>query len=150
MLDKQGLKRIYHISEDGRIVALRTGIVHLPAVPVCHCGAAISGVRRYTVIEQLHTVPSNLDKLVAKMGRRLNLFGDRVYGQETLLTDTFDLFCQSIRPLPLAAAHNKACVFARGTAITDIQNQIVSFRGKCISFSRPTVIDMGCRVSFVL
>jgi hypothetical protein len=131
MLDEQGLNRIYDISENGRIVGIGTGTVHLPVIPVCYCGVAISGVRRYTVIRQLHAFPSNFDKLVAKVARKLNMFGDRVQGQETLLADTIDFFCHSIRPVPLAAAHNKACVFGRGTAITDIQNKIVSFRGKC-------------------
>jgi hypothetical protein len=130
MLDEQGLDKIYEIDENRIIISIKTGAVHLSAVPICPCGAPVSGVRRYTVIEQLDAVPSNFDKLVAKVGRKLSSFGDQIHGHDTLLADTFDFFCHSIRPLPLAAAHNKEFVSSRGSAIINIQNNIVSFRGK--------------------
>jgi hypothetical protein len=144
MLDDQGLNRIYDIEKNGRIVAIKTDTIHLPPVPVCHCGAAVSAVRRYTVIEQLRAALGNFDRLIAKVGRKLKMFGDRVHEQETLLADTFDVFCHNIRPLPLAAAHNKECVFGRGTAIIDIQNTIVSFRGKCNFRGQCMFVGSGC------
>jgi hypothetical protein len=64
------------------------------------------------------------------VGRKFNMFGCQVYGQETQLSETFDSFCHSIRPLPLAAAHNKDCVFGRTTTIIAIQSKMISFRGK--------------------
>jgi hypothetical protein len=147
MLDEQGLNRIYEIDENGVIISIKTDAVHLPAVPVCPCGATVSGVRRYTVIEQLHAVPGNFDKLVAIVGRKLSSFGDQIHGHETLLADTFDSFCRSIRPLPLAATHNKECVFSRGDTIISIQNRVVSFRGK-YNFRQCTLVGSGDEVIY--
>lgn len=58
------------------------------------------------------------------------MFGCQVYGQETQLAESFESFCHSIRPLLLAAARNKECVFGLTTTIIAIQSKIISFRGE--------------------
>lgn len=136
MLDTQGLNTIYDIDKNGNINTFKPELVDVPAVPTCDCGAAIT-CGRYSIIDKLHNCPNVFDRLLAKVGRKMNMFADRIYEQESILVDTFGIFCHNIRPNPLAARVNKQSLFARGTPIVnDVQNKIVNFRGKSIYMTR--------------
>jgi hypothetical protein len=70
-----------------------------------------------------------LDRMVAKMGRKLDMHARRVDWARLQLRDSSTSFLATIRPNPLAATQNQRMVNERLNSLDDVQLGIKNFRG---------------------
>jgi hypothetical protein len=69
-----------------------------------------------------------VDRLMAKMGRKLEEFGYEISKRERNLRESLDSLLRSIRPNPMAQELNKRKLTARGGEVRELMDQIVDFR----------------------
>jgi hypothetical protein len=127
-LDQQIIGKIYNIDESGCIrgfgsadlEGLQTHVVDTK----CPCGASLCDVRRYSILKLLNQSVSTVNRLIAKIGKKLNSFSRRIYTQEWELSDNFSPFSANIRPNPLAARHNKGLVTSRAQLLLRLCDEI--------------------------
>lgn len=131
MLDKQGLYKLFSRDKNGNLLYPVAEITRVPTAPRCHCGAVVT-TGRFAIIEQLRNVTITFDKLLAKMGRKMNMFADRICQQENVLAETFIIFCHNIRPNPMTAFSNKQSLFARGKPLDDVRDAVGNFRDEVV------------------
>ena len=124
------LSAIYDIDSSRNLTALRSNILDVPAVPRCHCGAFVTGINRYAIIDRFRCTINTFDGLLAKLGRKFNQVAQQILERESFLEDTFGIFCHNIRPNCQAGNANKQALSARGTGLVSAQKDIVNFRGK--------------------
>ena len=80
------------------------------------------------------------DRLIAKMGRKLALFGYFILKKEQDLQQTFDPLLQSIRPNPMAQDFNKRTLTTRGNELREVINQITDFRDRVVGPIQQSII----------
>ncbi|KAI1630197.1 hypothetical protein EDD37DRAFT_557542 [Exophiala viscosa] len=73
-----------------------------------------------------------VDRLVAKMGRKVHRYATAIDVVEQKLAGTFDSLVKDIRPNPLAAKGNIALILRRNREVLDLQKAIVSYRKEVI------------------
>lgn len=131
VLDKHAhVDDIYITNSEGDFTSLSLS-KGVPDVPLCPtCSTPIKHVRRYSLVQQVKNLHENIDRMVAKMGRKLSLFEHTFCHVERKLKSDFRDFCKRIRPSPTAAKSNQNLVWDRINAFTRPQNQVVAFRGK--------------------
>lgn len=105
------------------------------------CGESCDDVRRYAIFKQLRALPDTIDRLYAKMGRKMELFMDWIIRTREDLQNSFEDFCKKLRPGPLNGKTNERWVRDRGNAMMEVQRKIVNFRGMQhpFHFGRPSV-----------
>lgn len=123
------LQDVYAIGNQGSItsLSLSKGSISTPNCPTCL--APIKDVRRYSVITQVKNLSDNVDRMIAKMGRKLNMFDDWLCCRERELEAEFASFCNKIRPNPMAAKANQRMVWERGNSFMEVQAKVTNFRG---------------------
>ena len=133
VLDHQfGLERAFNLDRSGRILAVRQA----RAQPftnlrlVCPtCGSRCKDTRRYALLEQLCNLSETVDRVLHKFNRKTRTLLKRMSHVRLELDRTFDHFCRNIRPGPLAAKDNEAVVLERGSAMSEIENEILLYKG---------------------
>jgi hypothetical protein len=95
--------------------------------PTCQCGSPFHAIRRYSIVKQLQQSPIIFDRLLAKIGKSINVFSRRINYQRKELDDSFTTFRNAIRPNPLAAAHNKSLVASRVQSLLTLSGNIQEF-----------------------
>ncbi|KAI9844007.1 MAG: hypothetical protein M1837_005942 [Sclerophora amabilis] len=125
-----GMRDFYEMDDTGVI----TGMIEPTRDPrevslLCpQCGSLISGVRRYTRLYQLQSLWDTMDRLAAKMDRKLGIFERRLANGERRLNASFKEFCSGVRPNPLAAKSHSDSIIERGRWYTQVQMAICHFR----------------------
>lgn len=126
-----GLRNVYEI--DGRGVIRRpqiSSIQSLDTKPCCpQCGKSCVDMRRYAIFKQLQDLPDTIDRLYAKMGRKMDMFNHSMLNCRDDLQASFQTFRKSLQPGPLAGNANAGLVRERGNAMMEVQQRIVDFRG---------------------
>jgi hypothetical protein len=84
------------------------------------------------VIQQPDTFEGVFDRLLAKMGRNLDLFGYGVFKRERILQSTIDGFMKSIRPNPMAQESNKRELTGRGSELREEIEHLIDFRERIV------------------
>ena len=131
------LQNIYKISKDGHVVCLSLSQESEP--PTCPtCQTPITDIRRYSASVQIKALPDNIDRMVAKMGRKMSYFEEGLVHKIQDMERDFAGFCKKIRPSPIAAKVNQRLVWERGESFMEVQRKVTSFRGK---------IDFDCRAN---
>ena len=104
-----------------------------PATPSCPCqhfvSSSVSGHRGYAKTQK-EDVETTFDRLLAKLGRKLDTFGANIAAHEQTLAESFHMFCSTVRPNCLAATANRKAVAARIGQSKGILAKIVAFQGK--------------------
>lgn len=104
--------------------------IKIPCEPTCLCGGSLQGVNRYAGISKMAHVYDTIDRLLAKMGRRIDHFGRQIRRLERSLIESWDSFCGSIRPNPVAARENARLIGERSAGLLALEKDIMGFRGK--------------------
>ncbi len=133
-IDKHvGLGDFYEIDSTGVIKRPRIILPKLQGLnanPCCpECGASCADVRRYAIFKELKELPDTLDRLYAKMGRKMNVFMDWMLRCKGDLQTSFEEFRKNLRPGPLTGKTNADLVRDRGNSMMEVQQNICSFRG---------------------
>lgn len=128
-----GLQNVYDIDSIGvikRPLLKSSAIQALGASAYCpECGVACVDVRRYAIFKQLQDLPDTVDRLYAKMGRKMNMFMDWIIRSKEDLDASFEEFSKKMKPGPLAGKTNERLVWDRGNVMMEVQRKIVDFRG---------------------
>lgn len=127
-----GLRNVYEI--DGRGIIKRpqisSSIQSLHTKPCCpQCGKSCVDMRRYAIFKQLQDLPDTIDRLYAKMGRKMDQFNHSMLNCRDQLQASVQKFRKSLQPGPLAGNANACLVRERGNAMMEVQQRIVDFRG---------------------
>ena len=86
---------------------------------ICSLGHTISRSEKFEDV---------FDRMIAKMGRKLENFAYQIARKEQDLQQGLDPFLQSIRPNPLAAKFNKLKLTARGAELQSFIKDVVRYR----------------------
>ena len=127
-LDRHVLDSLASVGLKGEILAYDG--INIPCEPICLCGGSLQGVNRYAGIFKMAHVHDTIDRLLAKMGRRLDHFGRQIHRLELSLVESWDSFCSSIRPNPVAARENARLIGERSAGLLALEKDIIGFRGK--------------------
>ena len=138
--DRAGLSNLYNIDEAGNITGPRRNCREAANMPVCWCGASCSGIHRYDNIEKFNTMSDTVDKLVAKVARKLDFVSCLLAKNQRQLQETRESFLDEIRPNPLAARANRKQIAGRGNGLLELQRTVISFRGEYISDSQGQIL----------
>lgn len=137
-LDKHvGLADFYEISDTGLIVRPRICVTDLRAPTCPTCSGSFSGVRRYSLFDQLRSLPDIVDRMYAKFGRKMDMFEDQLTKAELGLTLGFGDFTKQFKPSPLAGKKNQNLVRVRGNTMMEVQKRITDFRGEHFGSGHP-------------
>ncbi|MCJ1462198.1 hypothetical protein MMC07_000798 [Pseudocyphellaria aurata] len=132
-----GLKNVYDIDSTGVIkrALVNPSAMQAFGADVCcpECGAACVNIRRYAIFKQLRDLPDTVDRLYAKMGRKMNMFMDLIVRSKDDLDTSFEAFSKSMRPGPLTGKTNERWVRDRGNAMMEVQQKIVNFRDDVVA-----------------
>lgn len=128
-----GLRNVYEIDSTGVIKRVLVNPFAMQAfgadISCPECGVACVNIRRYAIFKQLRDLPDTVDRLYAKIGRKMNLFMDLIVRSKEDLDTSFEAFSKNMRPGPLSGKTNERWVRDRGNAMMDVQQKIVNFRG---------------------
>ena len=131
-----GLKNIYRFDSNGNIERphlISSNLQELNINACCpECGKPCDNLRRYAFIRQLLNMPDTIDRLYAKMGRKMEMFMDGLVRVKEDLRLSADIFQKRLKPSPLAGKTNEQLVKDRGNAIMEVQHKVTRFRGKVI------------------
>lgn len=134
-----GLGNVYDIDSRGvinRVLLNPSAIQASGANPCCpDCGAECVDTRRYAIFKQLRELPDTVDRLYAKMGRKMNIFMNWIIRSKEDLDTSFETFSKKMRPGPLTGKTNERWVRDRGNAMMEVQRKIVNFRGTHLPYS---------------
>lgn len=134
-----GLRDVYDINPTGvikRALLDSSAIEALGANAYCpECGVTCIDIRRYAIFKQLRDLPDTVDRLYAKMGRKMNMFMDLIIRSKEDLDTSFEAFSKKMKPGPLTGKSNERWVRDRGNAMMEVQRKIVDFRGKHGSYN---------------
>ena len=123
-------QNIYEMQNDGQVVSLALA-KDFETAPTCPtCLAPITDIRRYSAGQQLKAFSDNVDRMIAKMGRKINAFEEGLLHRQRDMDADFPGFSQKIRPSPLAAKMNQRLVWERGQTFMEVQKKVTDFRGK--------------------
>lgn len=124
------LEDVFEIKKDGHItsLALSKEFGDEPTCPTCL--APITDVRRYSAGVQIKALPDNIDRMIAKMGRKLCAFEEGLTRKVRDMDVDFAGFCKKIRPSPMTAKVNQRLVWERGESFMEVQRKVTDFRGK--------------------
>lgn len=129
-----GLRNVYDIDSTGTIkrALLNPSAMQALDANVCcpDCGVACANTRRYSIFKQLRDLPDTIDRLYAKMGRKMNMFMNWVIRSKEDLDTSFEVFSKNMKPGPLTGKTNERWVRDRGNAMMEVQRKIVNFRGE--------------------
>lgn len=81
-----------------------------------------------SILDQPAKFEGVFDRLIAKMGRRLDWFAHTITKHEKELTHDLESFVRSIRPNPLAAKFNKNLLTSRGSELRSLLSELSNFR----------------------
>ena len=126
-----GITKLYLLDSTGNIqkAACDTVCQLKNMVSACPtCGESCKNVRRYTLHHQLVALKGNIDRMHAKLCRKMNMFMEQLYVAKTRLDRSWDDFCERLRPGPLAGNNNANLVRDRGNSLAEIQNNITDFK----------------------
>ena len=129
---KFGLERAFNLDKNGRILAIRQARAQsfTNSRLVCPtCGSRCKDTRRYALLEQLCNLSDTVDRVLHKFNRKTRTLLKRMSHVRLELDRTFDQFCRNIRPGPLAAKDNEAVVLERGNAMSEVENEILLYKG---------------------
>lgn len=121
---------VYAIGDQGSISSLSLSKISEKAPRCPTCLAPIKDVRRYSYLMQLKSLSDNVDRMIAKMGRKLYMFEEQLSCTERELEAEFARFCNKIRTTPMAAKVNQRMVWERGNLLMEVQNRVTKFRGR--------------------
>ena len=131
-----GLPRLYQLDSTGRIQYPQVSLIGhaLDIETSCPtCGASCHDVRRYSLARQLRDFEGNLDRLYAKLTRKLHMHLGQLYEAKICLDASFPSFNARLRPGPLTGRANNALVHERGNALAEVQRRIINFNGMILS-----------------
>ena len=128
-LDARVLRGPSSVSPNGRVLEIPLGAAPAEA-PTCFCGGSLQKVNRYAVLIQGGQILQTIDRLIAKIGRRLEILGSRLRAAEYNLLESWTSFRESIRPNPLAARENLRIIGERTAGLLDLKKDASSFRGE--------------------
>ncbi|KAK5225217.1 hypothetical protein LTR47_009642 [Exophiala xenobiotica] len=132
-LDWLNLRSVYELAPDGSVRSINSAI--MPAdlqAPKCRCGVPCAKTRRYMNVAKLVDFQNTLDRLVAKMGRKMHKYATAIDVVGRKLDETFDPLVGDIRPNPLATKTNTGLILRRYREILDVQKDIVKHRQEVI------------------
>lgn len=127
-----GLRNVYEIDSRGIIKRpqISSSMQFLHIKPCCpECSQSCVDMRRYAIFKQLQDLPDTIDRLYAKMGRKMDTFNHSMLNCRAELQATVQKFRESLKPGPLAGNANALLVRERGNAMMEVQQRIVNFRG---------------------
>lgn len=128
-----GLKNIYHYDSNGNIERpqlISSKLQDLNINASCpDCGKSCANIRRYAFIDQLQKMPDVIDRLYAKMGRKMEMYIDGINRVKEELRSSTETFKENLKPSPLSGKTNEQLVKDRGNKIMDVQQTIVKFKG---------------------
>lgn len=128
-----GLKNIYQFDSKGTIERpqfISSKLDELNINAYCpDCSKPCDDLRRYAFVKQLRNMSDTVDRLYAKMGRKMELFMNDIVRVKEHLQLSADIFRKKLKPSPLSGKTNEQLVKDRGNAIMDVQNKITRFRG---------------------
>lgn len=81
---------------------------------------------------KLADIENVVDRLVAKMARKVHRYATAIDVVEEKMSNTFGALVQDIRPNPLAANGNIALILRRNREVLDLQKTIVRYRKEVI------------------
>lgn len=84
------------------------------------------------VVQQPDKFEGVLDRLMAKMGRKMEQFGRGISKRERNLQESLDPLMSSIRPNPMAQELNKRKLTARGSELREEIDHLVDFRHQVV------------------
>ena len=102
---------------------------------VCpNCAVPIKGIRRYLIVTQMAALPETVDRLYAKLGRKLDKLNYETYRNEELLSLTFESFCKrlSTEMRRLSGKRDKDMIWTRGNAMLKVQTKAAAFRDEVV------------------
>ena len=123
---------IFSMDCNGRIIRVRVQkSIHEMKKPSCpSCGKGLEDVQRYSLLTQLLKFEDNIDRVLAKFGRKMHFFMDQMHKVKINLNDTYKAFERGLRSGPLTGKMNDDLVRYRSNALAGITHNIQTFRGK--------------------
>lgn len=146
-LDKQlGITNVYHLDKSGSIqkVSCITLSQVKNMVLVCPtCGESCKNVRRYALHHQLLALKGNIDLMHTKLSRKMNMFMKQLYDAKTRLDESFNDFCERLKPGPLAGRNNADLVRYRGNTLAEIQSSIINFKNHVVQLFEDDIAKLA-------
>lgn len=126
-----GLGSLYEIDDTGSIVRLRLGVMRRTKTTTLRCPVCLrvcKGVRRYSLIEQLWTHETNVDQICGKMNSKISKLMKKMRNNELDLLDTFESFCGTLKPGPLAGRFNEQIIETRRKLVAEAESRIIELK----------------------
>lgn len=123
---------IYQITGTGCIQKIHlSSIQQLPVVQKgCpECGEACDDIKRYAIHGQLLKFEETIDRMCAKLSRKLHTASGDVYHKKAMLEQTSRDYLIQLRAGPLVGRWNEDLTRNRGNLLAEVQQTIVGFRG---------------------
>lgn len=130
-----GLANVYRLDTAGNIqkVACNTLGQAKNMISACpKCGQSCKNVRRYALHHQLVSLQGNIDRMHAKLSRKMNMFMGQLYDAKKVLDESFNDFLERLRPGPLAGRSNTDLVRRRGNTLAEIESSIVDLKDQVV------------------
>lgn len=130
-----GIHSLYQVDIHGSIQAVtvglngRMGSLNLQC-PICHESCA--QLRRYSLYKQLCDFGGVVDRLCAQISQKIDYFLKRAYATMIDLDATFPRFQETMKPGPLTGKADEIKIRERGSALDELQNDIIEVRGRII------------------
>ena len=130
--DYLDITKLYQVDGTGRITKVKLAPIEQLAVMnlACpSCGQDCKDLRRYALSHQLLGLEGTIDRMCAKLGRKLNNMLHWMYKTKAELDRSFGAFAKALIPGPLTGRTNQDLVISRGNAMVEVQSSISGFRG---------------------
>ena len=127
-----GTSNVYQVSSTGYIQAVcLKSIQQLPLIDLyCpECGMTCKDVRRYAIYNQLSQLEHNLDRMYARLCRRMNTLLGEILRKRLELDRTTLAYTNMLRIGPLTGKANENLTRDRGSKLAIVQTEIVAFKG---------------------
>ena len=96
-----------------------------------------------TVARQPMNFERVFDRLIAKLGRKMDIFGNLIFHRERDLQQSQDALLESIRPNPMAQDFNKRILTSRGHELRAVMDQIIDFRDNVVCAIEQSVVTFA-------
>ena len=138
-----GMHDLYHIDEHGIVISLDIKRLPSESSMVCPtCNEPIRGSKRYELAASIASVLDVLDRLYAKLGRKMGMYARQIRDEEKSLTGNFRNLVKELKTGPMSTGPNRQAIMRYGSNLTEIQQSLVKFRTEVAAPVESAIVNL--------
>ena len=138
-----GMYDLYNIDKDGIIISL--DIKRLPSNDsmVCPtCNESVHGSQRYQFAAHIASIFDVLDRLYAKLGRKMGGFARQIQGEEKSLATDFQGLVKQLKTGPMSTGLNRQALASYGSNLEEIKQSLVKFNDEVVTPVEAAIVNL--------